>query len=80
MSNIVRAIRKIRPDAEFVIRGEKIEWHKLEGDEPTQAEIDKAIKDLETSDLAEATANAQAKTALLQRLGITADEARLLLS
>jgi arsenate reductase-like glutaredoxin family protein len=80
MSNIVKAIRTIRPNSEFVIRGTEIEWHVLEGDEPTKAEIDKAIKDLEAAELVETENKALAKTALFNRLGITAEEAILLLS
>jgi len=79
MTTIVKAIRSLRPNSEFVIRGEEIEWHKLEGKEPTKAEIAQAIKDLEAQELADAADKATAKAALLQRLGITADEAALLL-
>jgi hypothetical protein len=42
-----------------------------------QFEIDKAARETET---AEAQAKAQAKAELLERLGITADEAKLLLA
>lgn len=76
---LIAAIKQLKPNSEFVIKDNDyatIEWVVLEGKAPTQAEIDKTIDDIK---LAEAEVPA-AKAALLNRLGLTADEAKLLLS
>ena len=78
-----KAIRKLKPNAEFVITNNDystIDWHILDGEAPTQAEIDEAIEQIKADEKTEAEAQAVAKAALLDRLGITADEAKLLLS
>ena len=80
---MVLAIRNLKPTAEFVITENDystIEWHVLDGTAPTKAqvnaEIEKVKIQLETAE----TELAASKAALLDRLGITADEAKLLLS
>jgi len=83
MSNLVKAIKKLKPDAEFSFTNDDyntIKWDVLEGDAPTQAEIDAAIEQVKADELAEAEAKAAQKAALLDRLGITEDEAKLLLA
>jgi hypothetical protein len=80
---LVQAIRKLKPDSEFSYTNgdySTIKWDVLEGDAPTQSEIDAAIKTVKADEKAEATAKLNAKAALLSRLGITAEEAKLLLS
>ena len=76
------AIRKLAPNSEFTLKDNDystIEWHVLEGKAPTQAQVDAAIEQVK-SDEAQAKAQAAtAKDALLDRLGITAEEAALLL-
>ena len=83
MTYLAKAITHLRPTAEFSFTEEDystIQWHILDGDAPTKAEINAAIKQVK-ADEAQAEANAAAsKAALLDRLGITADEAKLLLS
>jgi len=82
MFYLSQAIRKLRPNSEFAFKEEDystIEWHILEGAAPTQGEIDAAIKKIKADEIVEATEKAAAKAALLERLGITADEAALLL-
>jgi hypothetical protein len=77
------AIRKLRPNAEFSLTNNDygtIKWDVLEGDAPTQAEIDAAIKQVKADEVSQAKARAAQKAALLDRLGITDDEAKLLLS
>ena len=77
------AILFLRPGSEFSYLDNDystIQWHILEGQAPTQAEIDAAIEQIKASEAAEEAAKASAKAALLDRLGITEDEARLLLS
>ena len=80
---LVKAIQLLKPTAEFSFTNDDystIKWDVLEGQAPTQKEIDAAIKEVKADEaLAEAT-KATAKAALLSRLGITAEEARLLLS
>ena len=83
MSYLVKAIRKLNPNAEFSFNDDDystIVWDQLEGDAPTQKEIDAAIKQIKADELTEAATKAAAKSALLDRLGITEDEAKLLLS
>ena len=83
MSNyLVKAIKRLKPDAEFSFQNDDystIQWDVLEGTAPTQGEIDTAIEQVKADELAEAEAKATAKAALLNRLGITAEEAKLLL-
>jgi hypothetical protein len=77
------AIRKLRPSAEFSLTNNDystIKWDVLEGEAPTQAEIDAAIKQVKADEALQAKAKATQKAALLDRLGITDDEAKLLLS
>jgi hypothetical protein len=82
MSKLSTAIQKIRPNSEFTFENDDystIKWHVLDGSEPTDAEIEAAIKEV-ISDEAKAEKKLQAdKSALLEKLGITADEAALLL-
>ena len=83
MSYLVKAIKLLKPTAEFSFTEDDystIKWDVLEGTAPTQAEIDQAIEQVKADELAEAEAKATAKAALLERLGITQDEAKLLLS
>lgn len=43
----VKAIQRLRPNAEFVLRGDVLEWIDTTQTEPTQAEIDAEIAYLE---------------------------------
>ena len=75
------AILSLRPNSEFSFLADDystITWHLLIGNPPTQSEIDAEISRLKKADADAAKAEATAKTALLARLGITADEAALL--
>jgi hypothetical protein len=83
MSYLIKAIKKLKPNAEFSFTEEDyatITWDILDGDAPTQKEIDAAIEEIKADELAEAEAKATAKAALLTKLGITQEEASLLLS
>jgi hypothetical protein len=79
---LTKAIQKLKPTAQFSYVDNDystIKWNILEGEAPTQAEIDAAIEQVKADEAqAEATKAAQ-KQALLNRLGITEDEAKLLL-
>lgn len=77
------AIQKLKPQSEYIYFGDDystIQWMVIEGDAPTQAEIDTAIEQVKADEITESQIKAAAKAALLARLGITEDEARLLLS
>jgi len=83
MNYLVKAIRKLKPTAEFSFTNDDystIKWDVLDGKAPTQAEIDVAIEQVKADEIVQAKTKADAKAALLDRLGITAEEARLLLS
>ena len=76
---ILLAIQFIRPNAQFVLNGDELEWLDETQTKPTQAQITKGWADYQKALAAEVEENAAAKSALLQRLGITAEEAALLL-
>jgi hypothetical protein len=83
MSDLVKAIRKLKPNSEFSFTDNDystIKWDLLEGNAPTQKDIDAAIKEIKSDEIAEAETKATAKAALLNKLGITAEEAQLLLA
>jgi hypothetical protein len=83
MSYLVKAINKLKPTAQFSFTDEDystIKWDILEGDAPTQAEIDAAIEQVKADEIAEAQAKATQRAALLNRLGINEEEAQLLLA
>ena len=83
MSYLVKAIKKLKPTAEFSFTSDDystIKWDILDGEAPTQAEIDAAIEQVKADEIAKAEAKATKKAALLDRLGITEDEAKLLLA
>lgn len=82
-ANLGRAIFSLRPGSEFTLKNHDystIEWIVLEGEAPTAAEVQAEVKKIEAEDAAKEAENAESKSALLDRLGITEEEARLLLS
>jgi hypothetical protein len=82
MDYLTRAIQSLRPNSEFSFQNKDystIKWDILEGTAPTGKAIDDEIARLKAADLTIEADRAAAKTALLARLGITADEAALLL-
>jgi len=79
---LAKAIRFLRPTAEFSLLDcdyNTIKWDVLEGEAPTIAEIAAAIDQIKANELQAVSEKADAKAALLERLGITEDEAKLLL-
>ena len=83
MSYLTKAIYKLKPTAEFSFTNNDystIKWDVLEGEAPTQAEIDTAIEQVKADEIVQAQAKATQKAALLAQLGITAEQAKLLLS
>jgi len=77
------AIRKLKPNSQFSYNDSDystIKWDLLEGKAPTQSEIDEAIEQVKADEIAQAETKATQRQAILDRLGITAEEAALLLS
>jgi len=82
MSYLFKAIKSLRPEAEFSFNEEDystVKWDVLEGNAPTKAQIDAEIVKIKAAEATEAETKSAAKAALFERLGITADEAALLL-
>jgi hypothetical protein len=82
MSYLIKAIRKLKPNAEFSFTDDDystIKWDVLDGEAPTQKEIDVAIKQVKADEIAEAKAKEIAKAAILDRIGLTADELKTIL-
>jgi len=79
-NDLVKAIRKLKPNSEFVIINNDystIKWDVLEGDAPTEAEINDAIEQVKADEIAEAEAKAEAKAAAqakLTALGLTVED------
>jgi hypothetical protein len=76
------AIKKLKPNSEYSFSAQDystIVWYKIEGQAPTQAEIDEAIEQVKADEITQAATKAAQRQDLLERLGITEDEARLLL-
>ena len=83
MNDLVKAIKLLKPTAEFSYIDDDystVKWDVLDGDAPTQKEIDAAIKEVKADEIAVAQAKATQRQAILDRLGITVEEAQLLLS
>ena len=82
MSDLTKAIRLLKPNSEFSYQNNDystIKWDVLNGEAPSQKEIDAALKKVEADELALEAKTAADKAALLEKLGINADEAKLLL-
>jgi hypothetical protein len=80
---ITRAILELSPTAEFSFKEDDLstlEWHNSKAKRPTDEEILAQYSLTETNIAAEASQKIVDKEALLKRLGITAEEAALLLS
>jgi hypothetical protein len=81
---LVDAIRLLKPNSEFVIRDNDystIEWHILEGEAPSQAEIDEAIEQVKEDDAQvelDKAAKKAAAEAKLVALGLDLDDLRAL--
>jgi hypothetical protein len=83
MTYLAKAIKSLSPTAEFSYSDDDystINWVVLDGDAPTQKQIDDEIKNIKANEKALIKSNAIAKAALLTKLGITEDEAQLLLN
>jgi hypothetical protein len=83
MNYLVAAIKKLKPEAEFSFTSNDystIKWDVLDGEAPTKAELDIAIKEVKAEEIAEAKAKETQRQSVLDRLGITAEEAAVILS
>jgi hypothetical protein len=84
MSYLVKAITQLRPTAEFSFSDNDystIKWDVLDGNAPTQAEVDAAIEQIkldEAADKAKVEADKAAAQAKLAALGLTADDLKAL--
>jgi hypothetical protein len=82
MHYLIKAIQKLKPTAEFSMSDNDystIKWDVLDGDAPTLAEIDAAIKQVKIDEKSEAKTREAAKKAILDRIGLTADELKTIL-
>lgn len=80
---LVAAIKSLRPDSEFSFTNNDystIHFDVLNGEKPTLAEVNAEIARLKKIAEDKLAENSAAKEALLERLGITAEEAKLLIS
>ena len=73
------AIQFIRPNAIFTLRGENIEWLDLEQKEPNTKEIENALIAYKAHKEVKENEEMQKRTEILERLGISEEEAKLLL-
>ena len=76
---LANVISFIKPNAEFTLNANGLIWLDKKQIEPTEAEIEAGLVAYQAEQVAAETQAAQAKAALLERLGITAEEATLLL-
>lgn len=83
-ADLVKAIKYLKPNAEFSFEEadySSIKWDVLEGDAPTQDEIDAAIKQVKADEAqaqAEKAAKKAAAEAKLVALGLDLDDLRAL--
>lgn len=81
---IIDALEKLLPNVEWKITDNDLTTLEIlsdfNGSTPTQKQIDDAIKTLENEHKLAEEQKATEKAALLDKLGITEDEAKLLLS
>lgn len=78
------AIRKLKPNAEWSITDNDYSttvWHILDGEAPSQSEIESAIEQIKADEITKAEAKATAKTAAqakLAALGLTVEDLQAL--
>lgn len=81
---LTEAIQFLRPNSQYSYFDNDystIVWHVLDGDAPSQAEVDAAIEQLKTNDIAQAEARAAARLvaqAKLEALGLTIEDIQAL--
>lgn len=83
MIHIAEAITALRPDAHWYMVGNTLDglvWEDEEQTAPTQEEVDAKLIELEAELEATKVANVAQKAAILERLGLTEDELKVVLS
>jgi hypothetical protein len=79
---LTKAIKKLKPTAEFSYSDNDystIKWDVLEGKAPTQKQIDDAIEQIKVDEITQEQTKAANKQAILDRIGLTADELKTIL-
>jgi hypothetical protein len=79
-TQMTTALRHCRPDSEWQFLNDEFIWLDKNATQPTEAELDVAYKEALIAAKSAKTKLDQDKAALLAKLGITDDEAKLLLS
>ena len=82
MTYLAKAIQNLKPGAEFSYQEDDystINWVTLDGDAPTKKQVDDEIKRIKAAEVIEVAAKATQRQAILDRIGLTADEAKLIL-
>jgi hypothetical protein len=77
----VNAIQFIRPDAEFLLNGDEIQWLDKTETQPTNAEIEAGLIGYQAkveADKADAITKKETAQAKLEALGLTADDLKAL--
>jgi hypothetical protein len=80
-NNKVKAIQFIRPNSEFILNGDKLEWLDENVNQPTKVEIDAGWVAYQAAQESEANAKAEAKAAAqfkLAALGLTVEDLQAL--
>ena len=81
---LIKAIWKLKPNSQFTFTNDDystIKWDVLDGEAPTQKEIDAAVKEVKADEAQAETTKATAKAAAegkLAALGLTTDDLRAL--
>jgi len=73
----IKSLAFIRPNAEFILRDDELQWLDKKQDKPTHAEIETGWVAYQAAEEAEAQAKASAKTAAqakLAALGLTVED------
>jgi len=76
----IKAIQFIRPNAVYTLNNDVLTWLDENQTEPTEAEIKAGWVAYQKADAIETKTKAKTRAELLDRIGITEDEAKLLLS
>ena len=76
----VKTLNFIRPDAEFILSGDELQWLDSIQAKPTEAEIESGWIAYQAKIETDKVAAQAQKQAILDRLGLTEDELRIVLS
>jgi hypothetical protein len=79
--NLTDAIKFLRPNSQFVLKNDDystIEWHVLDGEPPSENEVAAALEQVKINKVAEIAAEEAARQAVLDKLGLTAEDLQAL--